>query len=144
MQSRLLVNTARAFSVTCAFLAVLNAHANPVLRCKMLQGDSSFVHEVMPTRDPYTFVPLDIRNRFRINAVVIGDAHQVDYVKVYAYYYEHGRPVIAHMTHYPSPVVQTDEYQPTLTGLQRVYAPPYGFELQYSCALFDRSVSALP
>jgi hypothetical protein len=98
----------------------------------------------MPTRDPYTFVPIDIRDRFRINAVVIGDAQQVEYVKVYAYYYEHGRPVIAHMTHYPSPVVQTDEYQTTLTGLQRVYAPPYGFELQYSCTLFDRSAGAFP
>jgi hypothetical protein len=143
MQPRLLVNAARAFGVTCAFLGVLNAYASPVLRCKMLQGDSSFSHEVMPSRDPYTFVPIDILNRFRINAVVIGDTQQVDYVKVYAYYYAHGKPVIAHMNHYPSPVVQTDEQQPALTGLQRVYAPPYGFELQYSCSLFNRTTGAL-
>lgn len=110
----------------------------------MLQGDTALVHEVLPTRDPYSFVPIDIRNRFRIHAVVIGDAQRVDYVKVYAYYYQHGQPVIAHMAHYPTPMVQADEHQPTLTGLQRVYAPPYGFELQYSCVLFERTAAAKP
>ena len=110
----------------------------------MLQGDSAFVHEVVPKRDPYTFVPFDIRNRFRINAVAIGDERQVDYVKVYAYYYQHGRPVIAHMAHFASPLVQIDEHQSPLTGVQRVYSPPYGFELQYSCVLFERSQRAAP
>lgn len=138
MQPRCRVNAVRAFGVACALLTVLPAHAHPVLRCQMLQGDSAFVHEVVPTRNPYTFVPFDIRKRFRINAVVIGDAQQVDYVKVYAYYYRHGQPVIAHMTHYPSPMVQADAQQLTLTGLQRVYSPQYGFELQYSCVLFER------
>lgn len=142
MQPRFLLDAVRALSVALTLPLALAAQADPVLRCKMLQGDSEFFHEVVPRHDPYTFVPVDIRNRFRINAVAVGDAQQVDYVKVYAYYYQHGRPVIAHMAHYPSPVVQADEGQATLTGLQRVYSPPYGFELQYSCVLFNRSKGA--
>jgi hypothetical protein len=138
MQPRYLVDSVRAFCVAVSLLSALSVQAHPVLRCRMLQGDSAFIHEVVPTRDPYTFAPFDIRKRFRINAVVIGDAQRVDYVKLYAYYYQHGQPVIAHMTHYASPLVQADEQQSPLTGLQRVYSPPYGFELQYSCVLFER------
>lgn len=134
----------RTFCLAWVLQLALPAQADPVLRCQMLQGDTALVHEVLPTRDPYRYTPFDIRNRFRINAVVIGDAQRVDYVKVYAYYYQHGRPVIAHIAHYPSPRVQEDEHQATLTGLQRVYAPPYGFELQYHCVLFHRSTAAKP
>jgi hypothetical protein len=144
MKFRILVHAAHAFCVVFFLQLALPASADPVLRCQMLQGDSTFVHEVVPTRDPYAYVPFDIRNRFRINAVVIGDAQQVDYVKLYAYYYERGRPVIAHMAHYPSPLVQTSESQTALTGLQRVYSPPYGFELQYSCVLFERKAAVTP
>lgn len=143
MQPRFLLHTVRALCTVFALQLYLPAQASPVLRCQMLQGDSTFVHEVVPSANPYSFVPLDIRNRFRLNAVMVGDDRQIDYVKVYAYYYQHGQPVIAHMAHYPSPSVQTNEHQPPLTGLQRVYAPPYGFELQYHCVLFDRFTGAV-
>jgi len=144
MQPYPTLKAVRVFCFALAFLPVLPALALPVLRCEMLQGDRAFVHEVVPAHDPYTYSAFDIRNRFRINAIVIGDAQQIDYVKVYAYYYQHGRPVIAHMSHYPHPAVQADAQQPALTGLQRVYAPPYGFELQYSCVLFEPTPPVAP
>lgn len=139
MHAAFRVSLIRTLFVAFAVLPQLGAYANPVLKCQMLQGDSTLVSEAVPTRDPYTYVPVDIRNRFRINAIVFGDNQQVEYVKIYAYYYRRGQPFMAHMAHYPSPAVQSGEDQPSLTGLQRVYAPPYGFELQYRCVLFERS-----
>ena len=112
MQPRLLVNAARAFGVTCAFLGVLNAYASPVLRCKMLQGDSSFSHEVMPTRDPYTFVPIDILNRFRIDAgadaVVGGHPHVIQDTEHYR-----GKPIIYSLGNF---VFDGFDSLPTTTG----------------------------
>jgi hypothetical protein len=139
MQAAFQVPLIRTHLVAVALLLHTGAHAYPVLKCQMLQGDSTLVSEAIPTRSPYAYVPVDIRNRFRINAVVVGDNHQVEYVKIYAYYYRRGQPYLAHMAHYPAPTVQAGEDGTQLTGLQRVYAPPYGFELQYSCVLFERS-----
>jgi hypothetical protein len=128
--------------VAVALLLQTGAYAHPALKCRMLQGDSTVVSEAVPTRDPYTYVPVDIRNRFRINAVLVGDNQRVEYVKISAYYYRRGLPYLAHMAHYLSPTVQSGEDDPPLTGLQRVYAPPYGFEMQYSCVLFERSTES--
>lgn len=144
MTSPFLAKMVGTMGIAAAAVAATHVHAKPILRCKMLQGDRTFVHDVAATRDPYAYAPADIRGRFRINAVVVGDDQGVDYVKVYAYYYQRGRPVIAHMVHYPSPLVQPDESHPALTGFQRVYAPPYGLELQYSCTLFERPAGTTP
>lgn len=142
MRARFQITIFRTSFAAVALLLQVSAHADPVLKCRMLQGDRTFISEAVPTRDPYTYEPTDIRNRFRLSAVAIGDNQQVDYVKIYAYYYRRGQPYLAHMGHYPSPVVQSGEDGPALTGLQRVYAPPKGFELQYSCVLFERSAGA--
>lgn len=142
MQAAFRVFPIRILFVAVAYLLQTGAHAHPVLKCQMLHGDRTLVSESVPTREPYTYVPIDIRNRFRINAVVVGDNQQVEYVKIYAYYYRRGLPYLAHMAHYPSPTVQSGEDGSQLTGLQRVYAPPYGFELQYSCVLFERSAES--
>ena len=118
----------------CVLLAS-QAHAGPRLYCQIEQGYRTQVHEASPAQNPYSFQPVDVRNRFRFKAVVVGDAQRVDYVKLYTYYYLRGQPVLLHMVHYPSPPVAKDAEPGQLTGLQRVYSPQLGFEMQYQCSL---------
>lgn len=130
-------NLWRSLAVVLCGCVGLASHANarPVLRCQIAQGYQTLVHEASPTQNPYTVQPVEVRNRFRFKAVMVGDEHRVDYVKLYTYYYLRGQPVLAHMVHYPSPPVLQDAEPGLLTGLQRVYSPQLGFEMQYQCSL---------
>lgn len=120
----------------CALMAS-HASASPRLRCQIEQGYKTQIHEATPSQNPYTVQPVEVRSRFRFKAVVVGDAQHVDYVKLYTYYYLRGQAVLVHMVHYPSPAVSQDAGPGLLTGLQRVYSPQLGFEMQYQCSLYE-------
>lgn len=124
-----------ALAAAGATLAAGPAAATPLLRCEIEQGDTHLVQDFAATRQPYDVRPLDVEGNFRFKAVVFAEGPEVDYVKLYTYYYLRGQPVLIHMAQHDSPKVSPSANPGALTGLQRVYSPRMGRELRYQCAL---------
>lgn len=115
--------------------ASATAEAAPRLSCEILQGGSTQTLQVDPVSDPYTVKALNINDRFRFKAVVVGNARQVDYIKLYAYTWSSGKAVLLHQVRYLSPTPQAQGSPHALTGLHAIYSPELGREMQYGCAL---------
>lgn len=111
--------------------------ASPVLRCQFSQSGSSRVVDFSPVKDPYGVEAIDINGNFRFKAVVIGDDHQVEYIKLYTYYVSRRQPVLLHEAKYLAPVIQAGTSSTALTGLNSLYSPRLERELQYGCALLE-------
>jgi hypothetical protein len=109
-----------------------------VLRCQIDQGGATITHEVVPAQDPYSARVISINDRFLFKAVVVGDAQQVDYVKIYAYDNPSRRPVLLHYSNYRQPTPSTGPAKDALTGVQTVYSPRLEREMQYQCALLEQ------
>jgi hypothetical protein len=112
------------------------ACAAPLLRCEISYGGTTRVVEAAPTVDPYRVRPIDIGGRFRFKAVVTGTDQRIDLVKLYAYYHGKRQPILLQEARYAGPFVVSDSAY-ALTGLNHLYAPPLGRELQYGCAIVE-------
>jgi hypothetical protein len=111
--------------------------AAPLLRCEFQQGGTSTVVDSLPVTDPYTVKAIDINNRFRFKAVVIGDALRVEYVKIYVYTHTRREPMLLHQTSYLAPIASRNAQPDALTGVNHVYSPLLERELRYGCALLE-------
>lgn len=141
--------TSHLFHAACRFRSALwiclltgvvlpaAASAAPRLRCQLEQGGESRALEFAPVADPYSVEAADIRGNFRFKAVVIGDAQHVEYVKLYIYYLSDTQPVLLHAAKYLAPAAQIAPTPAALTGVNYLYSPRLGRELQYGCALFE-------
>ncbi|MFT5644166.1 MAG: hypothetical protein ACI83P_001720 [Janthinobacterium sp.] len=134
----------RGAGLRCCFLAALialigagPALAAPLLRCQMDQGGSTQVLEFAPAGDPYVARAIDINGRFRFKAVVIGDLHGIEYIKLYTYSQSRRSPVLLHVAKYMAPAVQQGTSYSALTGVNYIYSPQLERELQYGCALIE-------
>jgi hypothetical protein len=112
------------------------------LHCRLQQSDTVTDIQVAPTSDPYRVTALQV-NRFRFKAVVVGDAHRVDYIKLYTYY-ETGKAAVPgsaedvdlfHMAKYLAPLPRSGTELDSLTGTVYLYEPRLGREFSYDCAL---------
>ncbi len=119
------------------FLAVLLAaplvQAAPLLQCEMRYAGSTQTLQTAPVGDPYPVQSVDVGGRFRFKAVMVGNATQVEYIKLYAYVDTRRQPVLVQQATYLPPFVRGT----TLTGRQFVYAGPVERELQYECTLTE-------
>jgi hypothetical protein len=107
------------------------------LRCKIDQGGSTQVLEFAPESAPYTAKAIDINDQFRFKAVVVGDARQIEYIKIYTYDFPKRQPVLLHEAKYMAPVARPNPQPASLTGVNYVYSPRLERELQYECALLE-------
>lgn len=139
VRSRLVACMRAACAVTLLALCSLAAElqAAPLLRCEIRQGGTSRVVAVMPVADPYSVKAIDINERFRFKAVVIGDALRVEYIKLYVYAHTRREPVLLHQTSYLAPAAVRDVQPDALTGVNHVYSPLLERELRYGCALLE-------
>ena len=114
-----------------ALLTVPALQAAPLLQCEMTYGGSTQTLHTTPVANPYPVKSVDVGGRFRFKAVVVGNAAQVESIKVYAYGQTRRQPVLVQQATYlpPFPIGTT------LTGRQFVYAGPAERELQYQCTL---------
>ncbi|MBK1680247.1 hypothetical protein CKO20_07680 [Rhodocyclus tenuis] len=113
--------------------------ASPRLHCLIEQNGSSQTHTFAPVSNPYRVAPLDISERFRFKAVVIGDEQHVDYIKLYTYYQTKRRPELLHEVHYRAPVATTAPTVDALSGQVSLYSPDLGREIRYACALREEA-----
>jgi hypothetical protein len=128
-----------AKSFRCILLFALLAiamplQATPILHCEVSYGGGTQTVEAFPESDPYGVHAHDIEGRFRFKAVVIGNAKVIDYIKLYVYYKTEPQFVLLHEASYRPPFASSEKPY-ALTGVNFVYAPGLGYELQYVCTL---------
>lgn len=136
-RSRTALRVRSILGVLGAILCAPPLLASPLLRCETEYAGSSEVHDFVPTSDPYRVKPIDIAGRFRFKAVVIGDAQQVAYVKIYTDAVVDGRSLPVQQASYRQPVARVDPPADALSGRQVVRSPYCALEFHYACALHE-------
>lgn len=125
-----------------------------LLRCEISQGGATYIEDFLPNTDPYSVEAKDINGQFQFKAVVMGTASLVESIKIYTYYRQQHQVVLLHEARYLPPFNQDtqnngddqsgqDNRNPAsyaaLTGVNYLYSPEVEQELQYGCALLERS-----
>lgn len=118
----------------CACSIPSAASAQALLHCDVTYAGSTHIVETHPVNDPYPVPSVDIGGRFWFKAVMVGQAAQVDYVKLYAYLDTRQQPLLIQEAIYLPPFQSTPAPY-SLTGTQHLYAGPVERELMYSCTL---------
>jgi len=113
------------------------AHANNLLRCQIDQGGEHFAFDFAPVSDPYSVPSIDINERFRFKALVVGDDKTVQYIKIYVYYETRRQAMILQELKYLQAKAQKNPLPDALTGVQTLYSPDLGREMKYQCALHE-------
>ena len=141
MRSRPIASTRSvcAIALLASCLSPTKLQAAPLLRCQIEQGGTSRMVDFTPVVDPYSVMAININDRFRFKAVVIGDALRVEYIKLYIYTPSKRQPILLHQTTYLTPSASKDAQPVALTGTNYVYSPDLERELQYGCALLETS-----
>ncbi len=132
--SSLLRRAIRAMVLAALPGGAMTAAAAPLLHCEVEQGGRTWQVETAPVTDPYGVRPLDVDGKFRFKAVMVGDEHRVEYVKLYAYYQTRRKPVLLHQATYLAPVAASSA-APSLTGEHTVFSPWLEREMRYRCTL---------
>ncbi len=122
------------FCLTLGLLAA-SSQAAARLDCQIRQEDRSWQPSFAPVADPYNVKALEINERFHFKAVVIGDAKQVDYIKIYVHYATWAHPQPLYQGSWLKPATSATTSPDALTGKVRLYAPGLEQELEFGCAL---------
>ncbi|SDG71580.1 hypothetical protein [Propionivibrio dicarboxylicus] len=110
---------------------------NSQLRCDVSYSGKAETLVFSPAADPYRVKAININDRFRFKAVVIGDASGIDDISLYVHDLDTGHPVLLHEANYAKPIPQRNAQPDALTGTQTIYSPRRGRELSYRCALLE-------
>lgn len=113
------------------------AHAAPELRCHFDVNAERFENSFTPVTDPYTVGSVNLADRFRFKAVVIGNDTRVDLINLYVSYQTERQPMVLQHVKFVVPVAQVQPTPDALTGRVALYSPFLGKELQYGCALHE-------
>lgn len=124
-------------------LFCLNATAQPIVRCEITYAAKTQILESRINDDPnidaggaYVNDGSEIADRFRVKAILLGSGQNLEVIKLYAYYETSRQAILLQEVKYTAPfTLSTTPYG--LTGLNYLYSPPLGRELQYGCALLE-------
>ena len=119
-----------------AWLPVV-VQAAPELRCHFEVNAERSEYRFSPVSDPYTVDSVNLADRFRFKAVVLGNNTQVDLINVYVSYQTERQPMVLQQVKFVAPVAQVQPMPDALTGRVALYSPFLGKELQYGCALHE-------
>jgi hypothetical protein len=121
------------------WLAVLACATTPIeaaqLRCHIEVNGETTLYVVEPTQDPYGAQSLDIAERFRFKAVVLGQGDEIELVNIYVYYQTRRQPMVLQHAKHLKPLALQSPDSGALTGRVALYSPVLGKELAYQCAL---------
>lgn len=115
----------------------LVVQASPQLRCHFEVNAERFEHSFNPVSDPYTATSVNLADRFRFKAVVLGDDTRVDLINLYVSYQTQRQPMILQHTKFVTPIAHVQPNPDALTGRVALYSPFLGKELLYGCALYE-------
>jgi hypothetical protein len=105
------------------------------LHCAIEVNGEVHRHVFRPTTDPYTAQSIDIGERFRFKAVVLGQGDDIELVNIYAYYQTRRQPMLMQHVKHLKPTPRINPATDALTGKVALYSPVLGKELAYQCAL---------
>ena len=105
------------------------------LHCAIEVNGEVHQHVFKPTQDPYTAPSIDIGERFRFKAVVLGQGDDIELVNIYAYYQTRRQPMLMQHVKHLKPAAHLNPEPDALTGRVALYSPVLGKELAYRCAL---------
>ena len=125
--------------VLCIFLMSFGAVASPVLRCNFEVNAERSEQTFTPKMDPYTVGSVNLANRFRFKAIVLGDDTRVTSIHLYVSYQTERQPMLLQHAKFVAPQALEQPTPDALTGRVAVYSPFLGKELQYGCALHEVS-----
>jgi hypothetical protein len=118
------------------FFSVM-AQASPQLRCHFEVNAEQFEYSFNPVADPYTVTSVNLADRFRFKAVVLGNDSRVDLINLYVSYQTERQPMVLQHTKFVEPIAQALPKPDALTGRVALYSPFLGKELLYGCALHE-------
>ena len=102
------------------------------VRCHIVYGGEAFTVDAAPTDRPYSAAPRKIGRYFEFKAVYVSAPPHAAAINLYVYAIASGEPVPIHQAkHRPPFVAPGARYG--FTGLNFVYEPSKGSELQYWC-----------
>lgn len=113
------------------------AQASPQLRCHFEVNAEHFEYSFNPVADPYTVTSVNLADRFRFKAVVLGNDSRVDLINLYVSYQTERQPMVLQHTKFVEPIAQALPKPDALTGRVALYSPFLGKELLYGCALHE-------
>ena len=119
------------------FMVPTTVQATPLLKCHFEVNAERSEKTFTPTTDPYTVDSVNLADRFRFKAVVLGNNTQVDLINVYVSYQTERQPMVLQQVKFVAPVAQVQPMPDALTGRVALYSPFLGKELQYGCALHE-------
>ena len=112
-----------------------NAGTLPTLRCQIESDNTPLTLDATPTQDPYGVKPVTLNDRFRFKAVVVADetGQAIDHVKLYTQEVDEAGRLVLHQASYTREMVAASFAQPSLTGVQWVYARRMERQFQFEC-----------
>jgi hypothetical protein len=132
---------ARGWRSACVWMGVCwamgctSAWSQVQLQCEIEVNGEVHRHAFSMVSDPYSAGSVDIGERFRFKAVVLGEGDRVDLVNIYAYYQTRRQPMLMQHAKHLAPVPMRHPQPDALTGRVALYSPVLGKELAYRCAL---------
>jgi hypothetical protein len=111
----------------------LTAHADTV-RCHVIYGGETWTLDAAPTTTPYQTRNQAIGRYFEFKLINAELPNTGRFVRIYTYAMSSGDPVLIHQASYRPPFDARAAHW-GFTGLQYVYEPSKGSELQYWCQL---------
>ena len=109
--------------------------AAPELRCQFEVNAEHFEHSFTPVSEPYAVQSINLADRFRFKAVVLGNDTRVELVNLYVSYQTERQPMVLQHVKFVAPEAQRQPAPDALTGRVALYSPFLGKELRYGCAL---------
>ena len=124
-----------ALLLACAPVLAWGAMPLPTLRCLLESDNTTLTHDAVPTQDPYAVKPVTLNDRFRFKAVVVADdtGQAIDHVKLYTQEVGAAGRQVLHQVSYSREMVAASLGQPSLTGVQWVYARRLERQFQFEC-----------
>jgi hypothetical protein len=112
------------------------------LVCQMRYGSETHLLRQAAGSDPYAAATVDVPERFRLRAVVLGKPEHIEHVTLTAYQLdESAPPLILHQVRLDGPFA-AERAVPDLTGWQHVYDHGLGREMRFGCALLPVATEA--
>lgn len=106
----------------------------PLLKCTVSYAGTSQVIETTISADPYTIPSINIQDRFRFKAVMIGAGEKISYIKLYTYFQTRSKDILVHQASFFPPFALSKKPR-IITPQNAIYAGEVERELQYQCTL---------
>lgn len=121
----------RRWFAALALLCAPCAYADSV-RCHVIYGGENFIVDAAQTAAPYEVAGQKIGRYFEFKASYVAAPERAAAINLYVYGLASGEPVPIHQVKYRPPFLANAKRY-GFTGLQYVYEPTKGSELQYWC-----------